>query len=123
MFCCFLIARIKKFENAVSAEFIRTEPSACKMKRAGADADRRSNPEKDYLSEEGRVPGTEWVVFTKDPSRRGNEKAGFENQGNRKGQVRLIIPGQKAFGEKENWARKLLFAFFFLILMLVVGTA
>ena len=116
-----MIARLRKCENAVSAEFIRAEPSA--SKRGRSDANRRTDPEKDYLSEEGRVPGTEWVVFTKDPSRRGNEKAGFENQGNRKGQFRLIIPGQKALGKKENGARKFLFALFFLIVMPVMGTA
>ena len=82
-----------------------------------------SDPEKDYLREEGRVPSTEWVVFTKDPSRRGNEKAGFENQGNRKGQVRLIIRRQKAFGEKQNGARKFLFALFLLVVMPLMSTA
>ena len=116
-----MIARLRKCEIAVSAEFIRAEPIA--NKRGRSDANRRSYPEKDYSREEGRVPGTEWVMFTKDPSRRGNEKVGFENEGNRKGQVSLIIASQKAFGKEEKGARKFLFALSLLAIVPVMGTA
>ena len=80
-----MIARIKKNENADSTEFFRTEPSASKGKCGiGCNSNKPPYPEKDYLREEGRAPGTEWVMLAQDPIQRGNEKAGFENQGHRK---------------------------------------
>lgn len=80
-----MIARIKKNENADSTEFFQAEPSASKGKCGiSCDSNKPPYPEKDYLREEGRAPGTEWVMLAQDPVRRGHEKAGFANQGHRK---------------------------------------